>query len=88
MDEVLDVQFDAGGSRFVSASADGTACLYHTATGETLSILKGHQGEVSKVAFNMKGRLGDITRVEFTIYFLQLCYTEFLLRGGGGGKKC
>ena len=33
-DEVLDVQFDAAGNSFVSASSDGTARLYNTHTGQ------------------------------------------------------
>ena len=38
-DEVLDVSFDSCGSKFVSASADGTARIYNTLTGEWWSWL-------------------------------------------------
>ena len=36
----------------VSASADGSARLYHTLTGVCQHTLVGHEGEISKVAFN------------------------------------
>jgi hypothetical protein len=51
-DEVLDVCFDATGKRFVSASADATARIYNTMTGQCLHTLSGHEGEISKVSFN------------------------------------
>ncbi|KAF5834708.1 WD40-repeat-containing domain protein [Dunaliella salina] len=54
-DEVLDVAFDAAGSSFVSASADGTARLYNTNTGVCAHTLIGHEGEISKVAYNPQG---------------------------------
>lgn len=54
-DEVLDVCFDAMGKRFVSASADSTARIYNTMTGQCLHTLIGHEGEISKVSFNPQG---------------------------------
>ena len=44
--------FDATGKRFVSASADATARIYNTMTGQCLHTLSGHEGEISKVSFN------------------------------------
>ncbi len=35
--------------RLVTASADGTARVYNTMTGACVSILVGHEGEISKV---------------------------------------
>jgi dynein assembly factor with WDR repeat domains 1 len=48
-DEVLHVAFNASGSHFASASADGTARLYDCASGLLVHKLCGHTGEVSKV---------------------------------------
>ena len=48
-DEILDVAFNATGSKLVTASADGTARVYNTMTGACQSILVGHEGEISKV---------------------------------------
>ena len=49
-DEILDVVFDITGGRVATASADGTARCYNTATYELLSIMIGHEGEISKVS--------------------------------------
>lgn len=48
-DEILDVSFNATGSRLVTASADGTSRVFNTMTGACQSILIGHEGEISKV---------------------------------------
>lgn len=53
--QVLDVSFDAAGSKFVSASADGTARVYDSQTGVCAHTLIGHEGEISKVSFNPQG---------------------------------
>lgn len=54
-DEILDVCYNATGSRLATASADGTSRVYNTMTGACQSILIGHDGEISKVAFNPQG---------------------------------
>ena len=54
-DEILDVAFNATGSKLVTASADGTARVYNTLTGACQAILIGHEGEISKVSFNPQG---------------------------------
>jgi WD40 repeat protein len=43
------VSFNATGSRLVTASADGTSRVYNSMTGACVSILVGHEGEISKV---------------------------------------
>ena len=54
-DEILDVAFNAQGSKLVTASADGTSRVYNVATGACQAILIGHEGEISKVSFNPQG---------------------------------
>jgi len=49
---VLDVAFNATGTRLVTASADGTARVYNVNTAACIGILTGHEGEISKVSFN------------------------------------
>jgi WD40 repeat protein len=39
----------------VTASADGNSRVYNTMTGACHAILTGHEGEISKVAFNPQG---------------------------------
>lgn len=48
-DEILDVGFNATGSRLVTASADGTSRVFNSMTGACQAILIGHEGEISKV---------------------------------------
>jgi WD40 repeat protein len=43
------------GTRLVTASADSTARVYNVHTGECISDLQGHAGEISKVSFNPSG---------------------------------
>jgi dynein assembly factor with WDR repeat domains 1 len=43
------------GSKLVTASADGNSRVYNTMTGACHAILTGHEGEISKVAFNPQG---------------------------------
>ncbi len=43
--------------RLVTASADGTARVYNTMTGACVSILVGHEGEISKVTKLMRPEL-------------------------------
>ena len=54
-DEILDVSFNATGSKLVTASADGTSRIYNTMTGACPAILIGHEAEISKVCFNPQG---------------------------------
>ena len=49
-DQVLDVGFDFTGQYLVSASLDGTGRVYNALTQQPISILEGHENEVSKVA--------------------------------------
>lgn len=46
---------NALGSKLVTASADGNSRVYNTMTGACHAILSGHEGEISKVAFNPQG---------------------------------
>lgn len=48
-DEILDVVFSPAGNKLATASADGTARVYGTATGTCQAICIGHDGEISKV---------------------------------------
>ena len=52
VDEVLDLSFNATGTRLVTGSADGTGRVYNVNTGACIGILTGHEGEISKVGFN------------------------------------
>lgn len=52
MDEVLDICFNATGTRLVTCSADSTARVYNVNTGACIAILTGHEEEISKVSFN------------------------------------
>lgn len=51
-DEILDVSFNATGSKLVTASADGTSRVFNTMTGACQAILIGHEGEISKVCLS------------------------------------
>mmetsp|Transcript_26118 Transcript_26118/g.84543 ORF Transcript_26118/g.84543 Transcript_26118/m.84543 type:complete len:169 (-) Transcript_26118:1113-1619(-) len=54
-DEILDVCYNATGSRLATASADGTSRVFNVMTGACQSVLIGHDGEISKVAFDPPG---------------------------------
>ena len=54
-DEILDVSFNATGSKLVTASADGTSRVFNTVNGACQAILIGHEGEISKICFNPQG---------------------------------
>lgn len=54
-DEILDVCYNATGSKLSTASADGTSRIFNTMTGACQAILIGHEGEISKVCFNPQG---------------------------------
>ena len=54
---VLFARFSPDGKRVVTASADGTARLWETATGTTLAVLRGHADAVNSAAFSPDGRL-------------------------------
>ena len=41
IDEVLDINFNATGTKLVTASADRTARLYNVTTGNCISVLHG-----------------------------------------------
>jgi len=51
-DEVLDVNFNAMGSKIVTASADNTARIYSSMTGACIGVLDSHTAEISKAIFN------------------------------------
>lgn len=55
VDEVLDINFNATGTKLATASSDGTARLYNINSGACIGILNGHEGEISKVNFNPQG---------------------------------
>ena len=46
---MLDVTFDYTGQNVATASADGTAKMFGTATQQCIVKMEGHSGEVSKV---------------------------------------
>lgn len=52
---MLDVNFNATGTKIVTASADRTARVYNVTTGNCISVLNGHDGEISKAVFNPQG---------------------------------
>lgn len=58
-DEILDVSFNATGSKLVTASADGTSRVFNTINGACQAILIGHEGEISKVRI-LGGNLGHL----------------------------
>merc|ERR1711865_221613 len=51
----MGVCFNSTGNRLVTASADCTARVYNVMTGACISILIGHEGEISKVQFSPNG---------------------------------
>jgi len=51
-DEVLDICFNSTGTKLTTASADGIARVYNVYTGECLTTLEGHNGEISRCLFN------------------------------------
>ena len=53
--EVYDVAVSPDGSRIASASGDGKAMVWDTATGQLVLELGGHQGRVDAVAFSPDG---------------------------------
>lgn len=54
-EEVLDVAFDLTGQHLVTCSVDGTGRVYDTATQQLVSILEGHENEISKVIKDIQG---------------------------------
>jgi WD40 repeat protein len=50
------VAFSPVGSRIASASLDGTAVVWDTASGQPVLTIKGHAGSVSGVAFSPDGK--------------------------------
>lgn len=46
------MNFNAMGTKIVTASADKTARVYSTMTGSCLAVLDGHNAEISKAIFN------------------------------------
>jgi dynein assembly factor with WDR repeat domains 1 len=54
-DEVLSVSYNTQGSKIVSASADGTACIHNVSTAKLQHQLQGHVGECSQALFNPQG---------------------------------
>jgi len=54
---ILGIAFSPDGTRLATASADGTAKVWDTATGQTLLTLTGHSDAVSGVAFSPDGTL-------------------------------
>ena len=53
-DRILDVEFNAAGTQFITASADGTATLWDRISGDRLAIFQ-HEDWVSKAAFDPGG---------------------------------
>lgn len=54
---VASVRFRSDGQRVVSASADGTAIIWRTDTGEVVHRLVGHGGGLSDVTWSRDGRM-------------------------------
>jgi dipeptidyl aminopeptidase/acylaminoacyl peptidase len=50
------VAFSPDGRRLATAGWDGTARLWDVASGESLAVLRGHDGVVAAVAFSPDGR--------------------------------
>jgi hypothetical protein len=61
-DEILDVCFNAAGTRIATASADGTSRVYQTDTGSNQAILAGHEGEIEShfQPHGVKGTDGEL----------------------------
>ncbi len=51
-DEVLDACFNRTASKLAVASAEGVARIYNFFTGACISVLKGHENEISRISFN------------------------------------
>ena len=49
--EVYDASFSLDGRLVLTASGDGTARLWHTASGIPVAVLKGHRGPVVGAVF-------------------------------------
>lgn len=49
---MLDATFNSTGNKLATASADGIARIYNVFTGACISLLQGHQNEISKISFN------------------------------------
>ncbi|MDA1038831.1 MAG: protein kinase [Planctomycetota bacterium] len=53
---ILDIAFMPDGERVVTASDDGTARIWETATGREMHVLRAHNGAVEKVLHTPDGR--------------------------------
>ena len=54
-EEVSKVSFNPQGTRILTASGDGTACLFNTQDGKCEQILDSHSDEIFSCAFNYDG---------------------------------
>jgi WD40 repeat protein len=52
---VLGLAFSADGSRFATASMDGTVRIWDPSSGEQLLVLRGHSALVASVVFSPDG---------------------------------
>ena len=53
--EISKVQFNAAGTKIVTASSDNTARLWDTLSGEQIQVLTGHSDEIFSCSFNYEG---------------------------------
>jgi WD40 repeat protein len=74
---VTSASFSPDGRQIVTSSGDGTARLWETATGQTLSVIEGHTGAVFDAVFSPDGRSIVTTGQDGTalIYPLSSCET-------------
>ncbi len=79
-DRVNDVVFSAGGALVATASTDGTARIWESATGDLVADLRGHGAAVESIAFSSRGRYVTTVGADLTIRLWDLG-AERTLRG-------
>ena len=79
-DRVNDVVFSADGALVATASTDGTARVWESATGDLVADLRGHGAAVEAIAFSSRGRYVTTVGADLTIRLWDLG-AERTLRG-------
>ncbi len=88
-DEVMSARFSSDGTRIVTASADHTARVWETSTGNSLFELRGHTGPLLKAVFSPDGKWVLTASLDRTarIWDIGTLFNATELPGAYGGTR-